>query len=180
MLGDIRNPTVVLKDISLAQLMKILEYIYTGKIRLCAAELNDFKQTAEYFDINIQYFERTPERDQDDLLEFMSQETTLGNLTQDSFRLNDSDNGFSNSILTRVPNEPDRKKIKLTESFQSFSVKSRHQSDSYCSSTECQGNETRKRNYFEFSDDQKKEVALGLLREKCISAGKAQLKPKGL
>lgn len=180
MLDDTNSTTIVLKGIMLSQLLKILEYIYCGKVNVAETEIDEFKQAAEYFEMNINFDEAQNVGEQNNLPEFMSQETTVGNLTLDSFRLTDSDSDTTlngdKSLL-----EPTVKKIKLTESFRSFSKQLDQRSEQITAPFEPNLYELnkRKRNYFGFSEEHKKKVAFDILREKCISAVKVQ-RPKRL
>lgn len=154
MLGE-TNPTIVLKDISLIQLTKILEYIYCGKVNVLENELIGFKQAAEYFQMSVNFKAETSFNLLDQSIpEFMSQETTAGNLTMDSFRLVDSDNSDSDCTLTggKRAKEPELKRIKLTDTFGVLS----EMPVNNCQSIEI---DKKKRNYFEFSEQQKKKVA---------------------
>ncbi|KAL7048954.1 hypothetical protein ACKWTF_003551 [Chironomus riparius] len=165
MLGE-ANPTIVLKDITLVQLTKILEYIYCGKASVPANELNDFKNAAEYFQMSVCLNTEAPVNLlNQSIAEFMSQETTVGNLTLDSFRLQDSD---SDCTFTEgeSPKEPESKKLKLTDTFGIFQ--------------EMRGREStrvdiKKRNYFEFSDQQMKKVAF---EAQSFMNSRDKLKPK--
>lgn len=48
-----RNPTIVMKDISHEFFMKMLEYIYLGKISLIDNDVPEFEQAAKYLKIDI-------------------------------------------------------------------------------------------------------------------------------
>lgn len=151
--------------------MKILEYIYCGKVNVHKNELNDFKKTAEYFQISVKLgTEASVCLNDESIAEFMSQETTVGNLTLDSFRLNDSDNSDSDCTLNgeKTSKEPVSKKVKLSDTFGIFQVMPGQKFESYRL-------DTKKRNYFEFSEQQKKKVAFESLS---FLNSRDQLKPK--
>lgn len=169
--------------------MKILEIIYCGKVTIRENELDDFRGAIEYFcmNINISNESNFVNDHNNSIPEFMSQETTVGNLTMDSFRLNDSDDSDTGSddTLTGIrksTHEPKLKKIKLTDSFEIFSlspIKPIANSTEFRNTQQTES-ERKKRNYFEFSEMQKKKVEFETLVNRNSVGHRTEFKPQRL
>lgn len=86
------NTTIVLRDISHEFLLKILEYIYCGKVDLQADQIFEFKRVANYMKINLSFTDDTPrmKRNFEDELDVslatqMSQDTIVDDMINEFF-----------------------------------------------------------------------------------------------
>lgn len=96
MIGETNNPVVVLKDITKDNLIKVLEFIYCGKIKVKSGDFNEFKKLVEYFKLKVDVKEEVNQLDLT-LPEFMSQETTVGDLTMENFQISNEFENFDES-----------------------------------------------------------------------------------
>lgn len=81
---DMKNTTIVLRDISHEFLIKILEFIYCGKVVLSANQISEFRRAASYLNIKIEGASLQTQISEETIAITMSQDTIFDSMSQDT------------------------------------------------------------------------------------------------
>lgn len=81
---DMKNTTIVLRDISHEFLIKILELIYCGKVIISPDQISEFRRAADYLDIKIEGISLHTQICEESIAVTMSQDTIFDSMSQDT------------------------------------------------------------------------------------------------